>query len=169
MPRGIPTIAGPFGSAWLVKKHDGGPKDWQGSVASYQVNRPGAHAFWEWWVIGCVSLRDIEGVPPAKKVYPEAEFEIHIFALDPDAPIPDPEEPMHLTGVRYTQLEPPDLVHQFHGISQEQAEKLMQDVIKAIVVSGVSPDSDFRNYWKKLLTNSVEHLALGGHPKGTPS
>lgn len=171
LPRGTPTFEGRFGKAWRVKNHQDemAPKAWQSAVVSYQVHRPGAHPWWEWYVIGCVSLRDIEGAKPANKHYQEAEYEIHFFALDPDAPIPDPDEPTHLTGAGYTSLEPPELVHQFHGISNEQAYEFMTSLIQTIVVKGLSPDSDFQSYWKKLIANSVEHIALGGHPKGTPS
>lgn len=161
--RGHPNIPGAFGNAWLCQPPKQGPKDWTANVRQYQVNRPGAHPFWSWWVVSCSSLRDIPGVAPAKKHYPEAEHEFVIIALNPDQPVPDPDE--QANGRRYQFLTPIDVVHQFNGLDDAQCGELVDLAVRMIVERGMSPDQDYRHLWKELIANTVEHLATGGHPK----
>lgn len=158
MIRFAPTFEGKFGKAWEVKKPDDGP---DAGIVAYQVNRPGAHPWWEWWVVSVVSLRDIDGIPVARKSYPEATHEFVIASLSPDDPVPMPDDP----APKYCYLTPIDVVHQFHGLDDGQAKDLCAAAIKAIVIAGISPDQDFRAFWKNLLTNTIQHIALGGHPK----
>lgn len=162
--RGIPTLQGKFGKAWLCERTgEGAPKDWDANIVQWQLNVPKAHPFWEWWLIACVSLRDIPGVKPATKKYPEAEFELMIVALNPDLPIPDPDEPA--TGRRYQFLTPFDVIHQFHGVTDAQALELVTGCVRMIVERGMSPDQDYRKLWASLINNTIEHIVTGGHPK----
>ncbi len=50
-------------------------KEHQGHLATFLVNSPIAHPIWSYWMVALVHLRDIPGVPPARKHYPDAEFE----------------------------------------------------------------------------------------------
>lgn len=173
--RGEPTEVGLYGRAWLTKHTSGQtPKpDWDASLAQWQLNVPKAHPFWSWWLVNLVHLRPIEGVRPAHKKYPEAEYEFLVMALDPDSnmaldpdsKIPDPDTVLADT-VFYRYLMPPDFVHQFHGLDDTQAKELCKLAIRTVVRGGLSPDQDYRAIWKKVLMSTVEHMALGGHPKG---
>ena len=162
-PRGEPDVQGLFGKAWLAKRDTNGPADWAATLRSYQVNGIGFHPMWEWWLVVVVHLRAIDGVPPAVKSYPEAEYEFQIVSLDPAAPVPSPDE--LAAGHRYRFLTPPDCVHQFHGVNDAQAADLVDLAVNAIVTRGVSPDSENRGFWKLIIANTVEHMVLGAHPK----
>ena len=135
-------------------------KEHQGHLATFLVNSPIAHPIWSYWMVALVHLRDIPGVPPARKHYPDAEFEFAIASIDPDHGIPDPDKgPWPL-------LEPLDCVVQLHGVTDEQAAELCEKAVQLMVHQGISPDSDNRGWWKIAIWNAVEHVTTG-HPEGS--
>ena len=136
--------------AWLVKV-DGGT-----SLTAWLVNRKGAHPLWSWWCVSVVHLRDISGMPPAKKHYPEAEFELMVVAVDPDHS-PDPDK----AHEGYPLLSPVDVVHQFHGLSDTDAIRLCAEAVEAIVEHRISPDQDFRAAWRTNLEFAIERFRTG--------
>lgn len=152
-------MTGRVGRAWKVSIPPGSPSDWSATVASYLVNVVGAHPFWTWWAVSVVSLRQIEGVAPAHKSYPEAEYEFLIVTINPEHP-PDPDA----VGDGYRFLMPPDVVEQFHGLNDEEVAKLCMMSASIIVQGKASPDQDWRSWWKAAIPNTVKHIALGGHP-----
>lgn len=149
-----PDQQGPAGRAWLLKEDE----NRLATLAGWLVNCPKAHPAWQWWVVGSCHLRDIEGLPTAKKRYPEAEFEFLIFTVDPVAhPEPDPEKP------RYRALEPLDVVEQFHGVSDRDAARICAAAVRAIVNGLLSPDQDARRDWRASIEKTVEHFKSGAH------
>jgi hypothetical protein len=135
---------------------------------TWLVNGP-YHPLWSWWYVSCISLRDVPGVPPANKRYPEAEYELIVFSLNPDPKPPRPKVPdldalaagdatRGLPGF----LHPPDVVFQFHGVSEQQAEQILELAVDRIV-AGQSCDSDFRSWWTAALESTVEHYRNGRH------
>jgi hypothetical protein len=151
-----PDRTGPAGTAWLVKAPEGGPPDWQGSIAAWIVNQPGAHPFWRYWFVGVVHLRDIPGVKPAKKRYPLAAYEFIILALDPEKPLPEIDG--HRNGNPMKMLMPPDVVLQFHGLDDKRAEELAGLAVAAIINGQMSPDQDYRGMWRAAIQSTIEHL-----------
>ena len=121
----------------------------------------GANPFWSYWMVAIVHLRDIPGVPPARKSYADAEFEFLIATIDPEkAPNPDPDlGPWPL-------LRPMDCVVHFHGVIDDQAAKLLELAVRDMVLSAESPDSDYREAWKRKIWATVEHMTTG-HPEGS--
>lgn len=153
-----PDIQGPFGRAWSLS-HKSDVPDHTACLGNWLVNVPGAHPFWEYWLIVVIHLRDIPGVKPAYKKYPEAEFEFSIHSIDPErCPSPDPDG-----GVGFPILSPVDVVEQFHGISDRDARRVAEAGVTAIVNGQVSPDQDFRSLWGMLITGTVEHFKQGAH------
>jgi hypothetical protein len=86
---------------------------------------------------------------------------ILILSLDPEGGAPDLDDPRK--GPRF--LTPPDLVHQVGGLTDNQASELVRLMVRACVGGAMSPDSDFRELWKKVITRTVQYFTLGGHPK----
>lgn len=84
-----------------------------------------------------------------------------ILAFDPETP-PDPD---NRGGDGAKILTPLDLVHQFNGVTDEQAERLCEGAVRLIVDGRMSPDQDYRSLWKEIIRNTVEHTVLGGHAK----
>lgn len=142
-----PDLDGAVAKAWNVQSGEHPT-----SLAAWFVNGP-FHPMWSWWAIALVRLRDVPGMPPAKRNYPEAEYEFIIMSVHPDHP-PDPDNPKH---VEY--LEPIDVVEQFHGVTERDAVRIVEACVKAIVDGRMSPDSD----WTAALQATVEHYRSGAH------
>lgn len=156
-----PDIEGVAGKAWEVVRPPGGPPAWQGGVASWVMNVPGAHPFWSWWTLNAVHLRPIEGVRPAFLRFPEATHEFLICALDPASyPPPVDVEPETCFAI----LQPIDLVHQVSGLDDGQAARVAALMMRAIVDGRMSPDQDYRSAWRRLIDGTAEHLRAGKHP-----
>lgn len=130
-------------AAYLVtgKKHATTPADWAGPF----------HIFWNWWMVGVIHLREIEGVKPPHKQYPEAEYELMIVSLNPEAGEPDVDGAPGTLSF----LSPVDVVEQFHGITDEQAAQVCEAAVKSICMGTMSPDQDFRSAWHRVIQQTV--------------
>lgn len=160
-----PDLDGPYGKAWQIAPTTRRTLDHEAHVDGWLVERPGAHMLWRHWMVACISLRDIPGVPPAVKRYPEAEFELSIVTADPGTPAKPAVltiEEAEANGLAL--LQPPDVVFQFHGVPELEARTICKLVVDTIVNKGVSPDSDFRQWWMDTLRATVEHYKAGKHP-----
>jgi len=156
-PLRTPDQEGPAGKAWLLQPSREAPEQ-EATVATWLINRPDAHPCWEWWLVTVVCLRDVKGLAPATRTYPEAAYEFQILTIDPDDfPTPDP----NLVDDGYTYLHPPDVLEQFHGITDPQAEQLCFSAIRSILDGSISPDEEFRSQWNKLLREKVAGLRSG--------
>lgn len=144
-----PDLVGPNGRAWRSRVGDRTP-DHSACLAVWVLDRPGAHPAWSTWVVSACHLRPIAGVRPAVLHYPEAEYELQVAAVDP-RPDVGPDEPMPFMMLL-------DLVHQFHGVTDREAVRLVHLYVEAVVSRGASPDSDFRTWWKRTIDAKVEQL-----------
>lgn len=157
-----PDVTGPFAKAWFFSNKDPKVPDHQACLGSWLLNMPGAHPFWSYWLVTCVHLRDIPGVKPAHKKYPEAEFEFSIHSIDPErCPEPDPDKALE----GFPLLSPVDVVEHFHGLSDRDALRVAEAGINAMCHGRISPDQDFRAEWHRVITGTVEHFRQGGHPE----
>lgn len=150
-----PDVSGQFGRAWLSRIKPSKP-DHSACLACWVMHRPGAHPAWAWYVVTIIHLRDIPGVRPAVKRYPEAALELSVYALDPDRPVDIDEGPWHF-------LMPCELEYQFHGVSDRDATRICETYVRGCVVHGASPDSDLRLWWMRHLDATVDHFRSGAH------
>ena len=149
-----PDIKTAFGQAWTLAKSEDNPA----CVGHWLINVPGAHPFWEHWLVTVIALKDIPGVPPAHKRYPEAEYEFLIASINPEeCPHPEPD------AAHYSLLSPIDVIEQFHGVSERDAFRVGYGAVQAILHGRMSPDQDFRSMWHALIGNTVEHFKAGTH------
>lgn len=156
-----PTHAGPAGKAWRWDyrgETEGDPTE-QTTLGSWLLHCPTSHPWWPWYLLTGVKLFDVEGLPPAHRQYPEAEFELLVMALNPEKPLP---APIGLMAMPF--LSPPDQCHQFHGLTDEKARELLELAARACVGGILVPDQDHRSRWRGSLANTVEHLRYGCHP-----
>jgi hypothetical protein len=147
--------------AWTVKLPDAERRVKSDStVAAWLLYCPGAHLWWSYWWISVIHLRPIEGVPPAKKRFPEAEYEIICLSQDPDH-APDPDNP--IGTIR--RLDPVDWIVQFGDVkNDQQAVQVVIAAVKLIMTGRVSPDSDFTHIWEHTIPATAKHIGEGGHP-----
>ena len=150
--------------AWLIpinRARKDWSADWEGTLCLYLLNCPWAHPFWSWYHISGIHLRDIPGVKPANKQFPEAEHEIQILSLNPKTQH-DPDK--LATGEQQLDfLTPMDLCHQVAGLTDDQFKQLVQIVVMTIVDGHAGPDSDYREWWKKMIDRTAQHLREGKH------
>ena len=145
--------------AWKMEMGDNASTEQAtASLGAYVVSGP-YHPFWNWWMVAVVHLREVEGTPPPKKQYPDAEYEFMILSIDPEHNQPDPDKPFP-QEIRY--LDPPDCVVQFHGVTDEQAASICRDAVR-VIAAGQSCDSDFRGWWTGAIKKTVEHYQEGRH------
>lgn len=130
-------------------------KDHATDLGSWLINYPGAHPFWEYWMLTCVTLADVPGVPPAKKHFPEATHELLILAIDPKWSVQLED---FMGGGTMPFLSPTDVVYQAQLPSDDLAVHLMELTAKDIVNRGSSPDQDYRTRWKEVLDKTSAHL-----------
>jgi hypothetical protein len=156
-----PDVTGPAGKAWIMTAAASQP-DHQAHLESWLLQVPGAHPLWQHWVMALVHLRDVPGVKPAHRQYPEAEHELLILSLDPG----HPANPDLAAGERLHFLTPPDLVHQFHGLTDDRARQLGTMAVRAICNGHLSPDQDFRSVWRTVIDATVAHYRQGAHLPG---
>lgn len=162
-----PDLSGVAAFAWrmhdrLVPRRED-PVDWQGCVSVWFIDGPQFHPLWHWWRIQAVHLRPIVGAPPARLHFQGATHEIAIMSVDPEG-TPNVDA---TTGadLAVKLLSPFDLVHQVGGITDQQAAKIVEGMVGMMVRGHLSPDSDFRGAWETIITNTAQHMVLGGHPK----
>src|SRR5579864_4243453 len=128
-----PDLSG-HAKAWVIPIQRGRP-GWEptmeAGLAHYLLNCNWSHPFWSWYSISGIHLRDIPGVRPAHKEFPEAEHEIQILSLHPKFR-PDPDK-LSSGEQQLEYLTPPDLVHQVGGLTDDQFKTLVQDIVITIV------------------------------------
>lgn len=130
-------------------------------LRTWFINGP-FHPFWSWWIVSVISLKDVPGVPPANKQYPEAEYEYTCYSLD-GVPNIDELDKGNLKKRGFKSiLQPADVQFHFHNVTDEQAIEIC-DAAVSHIVAGQSCDSDYRQYWKAMLARTVEHYVLGVH------
>lgn len=78
---------------------------------------PHLHPMWNHYLVVCVALKDVDGLPAAKKHFPTATHELMVLALDRDKkPTYDDDESHHI-------LTPPNYYFQFTA-TDEQAKNI---------------------------------------------
>ena len=153
-----PDVEG-HGRAWRVTKEPT-REEQRATVRAYIVHAPHGNPFWPWYVIACVHLREMVGVESPRKRFSEASHEFLIAAVTPDSyPNLNPDQNVGDVGW----LEPLDLVHQVANLTDEQAGKVLDLVVEAVVGFGWSPDQDNREMWKRSIESTADHFRAGIH------
>ena len=152
-----PDVQGAIARAWRVVLSPDAPPATTATLAAWVISGP-FHPAWHYWVLSVIHLRDLAGVPPAKKHYPEADYEFVIASLD-DLGGHDPHNP-----TLWRMLSPLDVCEQFHGMTDTQAVEMLTAFIRAICDGVASPDSDYRRFWKAQIQAAMAH-ATGEHTR----
>ncbi len=160
-----PDIKGPMGCAWIsdiegMKKNhpDGPPKEL--TVASYIVQAAWAHPLWSNYATACVSLHDIEGVPPARILLEGATHEVLVVALDPSKEV--------YLDEYYSVLTPLNFAGQFKAVDDAEAKQRTLNAVLEVLNGTLSPDTDFISQWVQRfsganLRKAYEEVSHEGH------
>jgi hypothetical protein len=160
-------IEGPYGTAHNVHEYSlraaaekGFRTEYSASIATWFIRAPAWHPFWSCYMLGLVHLRDMSGVKPANKDYPEAEFEVMVWALNPEL------NPSPADRSTWGMLDPINVRVQFHGIGDDDARTLAAALVRGVVHGSLNPEpsgiSGAREYWTKAVRDTADHFR--GHP-----
>ena len=129
----IRIIKGPVGEARQVKvKEEAMRPDWSACVGTWVVHAPGWSPAWCHFCLTIVGLRDLPGVRPAHRNYPEATHEFILGALNPDFPLDwDKVGTDETPGWKW--LTPLNVVQQFHGVEDDEAAKILEALVEDAV------------------------------------
>lgn len=177
-----PDVTGTFGQAWKIDTNRPGPADWSACLAVWLIQAPGQGHGANVFYLSAIHLRDIPGVPPAHKNYPEAEYELSVLAVNA-ASLPDADSATAIPLDRNAAV-----LHQFHGITDQQvaavAEQCVRDVVDGnlpaetrTVSLNFGPDVtqppfvqgwmgsglSFRQYWGRAIDQIVTEMKPGSH------
>ena len=158
-------LASTYGEAWELRATAQRP-DQEASLAVWLLYVPSASPAWEYYYLAVIHLRDIDGVPPAHKDWPEAEYELMVLAVDPRCrPSAERAEAHKLQFLR-----PGNVRVQWDSTSDEYAAGMARDAVKAILngVLPVEPEGivGARQLWQDAIRETADHYVdptHGGH------
>lgn len=141
-----PTMRGKLGDAWLidmeaVSRRRGIVNDPHAAVTlpCWIASAAYAHPLWSHYVVMCIALRDVAGVPKAKVNLEGATHEIMVFALDPDRKPAVDDMPRT--------LQPANFVGQFIEADDLSAAARVQQAVQDVIDGSLNPDTDARRMW----------------------
>lgn len=121
-------------NVWNIQGIDQHPACLRGAI----LYRPDAHPAWSYYFVSIAHLRQVDSLPPPHLMFADATHELMILVCDPKVE-PNPRQLLHMKI-----MQPPNLVHQFCGLSDPQAEFVFKTFLSALADGRMSPDSDFR-------------------------
>jgi hypothetical protein len=126
--------------------------DANASLCRWMMRLPGQHPLWSRYVLTMAHLRDIPGVPPAKKVFRDATHEIIVAAIDPDYP----DEHFKLGGV--AMLEPINYAKQIQARSDQHALAVVENLASMCVERKLLAEFQGIRGHKELWDSTVDQL-----------
>jgi len=154
------------GKRGICSKCSAPPPETKG-IGAYVVQwvirlNPPEHPAWDSYLLSIVSLAHVEGLPDPHKDFPEAEYELSLFALSSESRI----DPRDMRGALI--LYPANLTVQFGGCTHEHCQELASLLAKALA-DGFLP-AEAGDYgerglevWRGSLLQTLEHLVTGHH------
>lgn len=148
-----PTMRGKLGNAWLVdmeaiSRRRGIVDDPRASVTlpCWIASAAYAHPLWTHYVVMCIALRDVPGVPKAKINLEGATHKLMVFALDPDHKPAVDEFPRT--------LQPANFIGQFIEADDLSAAARVQQAVQDVIDGTLNPDTDYRRMWVERFSGS---------------
>lgn len=155
------TFEGPAGKAEQItyRLDEDDRPDQAATLASYFLTCPKQSPAWDSYLLSVIHLRDIEGVKPAHKRFPEATHEVLLMALDPDS---NPG-PLNLESFSHY-LTPINLTQQVQLNDDEEAKDVLRMAARAVVDGRLwaePPLSGQTEPWATVLKHTAEHFRTG--------
>jgi hypothetical protein len=115
---------------------------------SWIIDAPWAHPLWSQYIVLLYDLTTPHKDGPPTLHLKDVTHEFLVHALDPAHKVPRNTPP---SRAKLAMLQPPNYGYQFAAASNEEAEERIQELVNGIVGEKISPDTDFRSLWNKLL------------------
>lgn len=108
------------------------------------LHRPDAHPIWSTYALFIVHLRGEVNDEAPHLEFPDSSHELMCVALDPSKPV-------KISPIEIHPLIPPNIIHQFRGLTDEQALLVFSSFVRQLADRSMSPDTDFRRAQLALL------------------
>jgi hypothetical protein len=160
---GLTGYVGPAGRAYKVTRHqqtDERARSLQAG-AFWFLHLPEAHPVWPRYVLSCVHLQHVDGLPDPFLSSPEMTHELMLLALDPEA------KPTPSDTSTWSPLTPPNFAFQFKVESNEQAALLTELMARSLVDRRLPAELD--DYlggmaaWERSVRMTAEHVVAAAH------
>jgi hypothetical protein len=130
----------------------------QPAIAMYlvEITDRTAPTFWRFHAVGVISLARVGD--QVKRVYPEAQYQLVVFSIDPDRMPPTAKN-----MIFWQKVAPHDIDLQFHGVDEASAAELGRQIAIACV-DGVVPveakqsDQTAEPLWRGLVRSILDRL-----------
>ena len=155
LPTTPPDITGDLGRAWRTdlraildkaRAKYGKAPPLELNVAGWIAYAPYSHPLWPCVTVGCISLHDVPGWPPAVIHLPGATHEVFVAAIDPSCALRIDEQP--------PTLRPLNFAGQFICGSHDEARERIEQAVRDICDGTLNPDSDNRRAWAERFSRS---------------
>lgn len=159
-PEEMPFVTGPHGTAWKVPM---GQYEDRTMSSVWIVHSPQSCPPFHWKLVSCVVLDPDRWVDHGREPnvwWEGCTHEIVTFSLDPTRSLPDLDaldEPALMV--------PPDDVVQFDGMTDEQAEQVLEIAVSAVCYGTAYPCDCTRRRWNRFLVVAAEQVKMGLTPR----
>lgn len=109
-------------------------------TVAWVLQLPTAHPIFKQYLVSCISLADITGIPKAIVHLPGATHEIAVYAMNPDDENPTLQK---LPSI----LQPPNFVGQFIAANDAEAYSRTNATVFEVMVGVLLIDTDYRHMW----------------------
>lgn len=144
---------------------------WSGmvTVGAWLLDVPTAHPFWRWRVLSVVHLRPSPLAQAPVLLKPDSTHEFHLLAVNPEV-----GDPLNRIGRCHPSLaadrtpwhlEPVDMSAQVQNLTDVQAHRLGDLLVRAAIDRVLIPDSDYAKRWVTTIQETAAHYAAGEHPE----
>lgn len=126
----------------------------QAMLSGWLIYAPG-WAIWDHYLLSLSHLRPVPGLPEAKRLYPEAEYELLCAALDPRF------KPRVTDISSLSPLSPVNFVGQFHGFAEEDAVNICSMLAELVVRRRLPPETSGISGAVELWQRALEQAKQG--------
>lgn len=123
------------------------------------IEAPWAHPLWTQYYLALYDLTRVSKAAGPPVIHKRgATHEFMLYALDPEIPVP---KDGHIDPKMLRLLSPPNYAYQFKAASDADAQARVQEIVDGIVAKHLSPDTDLRSLWNKLLSDMYPLVTAG--------
>lgn len=148
LPQQQPDAVGTLGKAWRMDldRICATPAHRSAVICQWLIFAPYAHPAWHSYVLSCITLRDIDGMPPAKVNLPGGTHEAMLYALDPAR--------AYALDAHLPLLHPANFCGQFIEPDDAAAAMRIEAVVRDVVDGRLNPDTDYMQWWIRRFSAS---------------
>lgn len=157
-------LTGPYGTAARIPPASYAEVS-PAALEGWIITAPCWHPLWSQYVLSAITLADVPGVPPARKLREGVTHELMVLALSPDHGPYDAAKIGAPGSLRF--LTPHNVAEQFTG-TDDQARELAALCARAVVDGLLCPETAdapnrIRESWRVAIHQTIDHFRDPNH------